>query len=156
MNNDVSFKNFDLNFLIQGSQGNDLLSYTLLEADLLSGFGNATSEALKRWTPSNTNTNVPKAFAGRSQRVSSRFVFDGSYARLKNIALGYSLPKLLLKKVGMQGVRIYLSAQNIATITKYRGYDPEVNYQNSNLNAGLDYGSYPNAKSFTAGINVSF
>lgn len=156
LNNEFSFKNFDLNFFIQGSQGNDLLSYTLLEADLLSGFGNATEEALKRWSPSNTNTNVPKAFAGRSQRVSSRFVFDGSYIRLKNIALGYNLSDDIIKKLKMQRVRIYLSVQNIATITKYRGYDPEVNYQSSNLNAGLDYGSYPNAKSLTAGINIGF
>ncbi|MEJ7693861.1 TonB-dependent receptor, partial [Daejeonella sp.] len=69
--NDFSYKNFDLNVFLQGSQGNDILSYTLLELETISGINNATTEALKRWTPSNTNTDVPKAFAGRPQRVSS-------------------------------------------------------------------------------------
>ncbi len=155
-NNEFSFKNFDLNVFIQGSQGNDMLSYTLLELENLSGINNSTTEALKRWTPSNVNTNIPAAFAGRPQRVSSRWVFDGSYVRLKNIALGYNLPANTLKKMKLQRLRIYVSAQNIITMTSYRGYDPEVNYRNSNLNAGVDYASYPNAKAVTAGINIGF
>ncbi len=156
LNNDFNFKNIDLNIFFQGSQGNDMLSYSLLELENLSGINNATTEALKRWTPSNTNTNLPAAFAGRPQRVSSRWIFDGSYVRLKNIALGYNLSANTLKKMKLQRLRIYFSAQNIITITRYRGYDPEVNYRNSNLNAGVDYASYPNAKSFTAGISLGF
>lgn len=155
-NNDFSFRNFDLNVFFQGSQGNDLLSYTLLELETLSGINNSTTEALKRWTTSNTNTNVPKVATGRPQRVSSRWVFDGSYARLKNLALGYSLPGDVIKRLKMQRARFYVSAQNILTFTDYRGYDPEVNYRNANLNAGADYGSYPNAKSYTAGLNITF
>ena len=156
INNDFSISNFDLNIFFQGSQGNDLLSYTLLELETLSGVGNSTKEALKRWTPTNTNTTVPKAASGRPQRVSSRWIFDGSYARLKNVSIGYTLPGNVLQRLKMQRLRFYVSAQNIVTFTKYRGYDPEVNYRNSNLNAGVDYGSYPNAKSYTAGINVTF
>ncbi|MBC7653362.1 MAG: TonB-dependent receptor [Oligoflexus sp.] len=156
INNDFGFKNFDLNVFFQGSQGNDILSYTLLELETISGRNNATTEALNRWTPTNTDTNVPIASATRSQRASSRFVFDGSYIRLKNIALGYTLPKTTANKFKMQSLRVYVSAQNILTSTKYRGYDPEVNYRSSNLNAGVDYASYPNAKSVTAGINVGF
>jgi TonB-linked SusC/RagA family outer membrane protein len=156
INNDFGFKNFDLNVFFQGSQGNDILSYTLLELETISGRNNATTEALNRWTPTNTDTNVPIASATRSQRASSRFVFDGSYIRLKNIALGYTLPKTTANKFKMQSLRVYVSAQNILTSTKYRGYDPEVNYRSSNLNAGVDYASYPNAKSVTVGINVGF
>jgi len=156
VNNDFSFKNFDLNVFIQGSQGNDMLSYTLLELETLSGINNTTTEAFKRWTPANTNTSVPKLFTGRPQRVSSRWIFDGSYARIKNISLGYNLPKEVVSRLKMQRLRIYVSAQNIATFTDYRGYDPEVNYRNSNLNAGVDYASYPNAKSYTVGLNIGF
>jgi TonB-linked SusC/RagA family outer membrane protein len=156
INNDFSFKNLDLNVFFQGSEGNDMLSYTLLELETISGRNNATTEALNRWTPTNTNTNIPKASSTRSQRTSSRFIFDGSYIRLKNISLGYTLPKSTLSTLKIQSLRFYVSAQNIFTSTKYRGYDPEVNYRNSNLNAGVDYASYPNAKSVTAGINVGF
>ncbi len=156
LNNDFNFKNFDLNVFFQGSQGNDMLSYTLLELETLSGINNVTTESFKRWTPANTNTNVPKAFTGRPQRVSSRWIYDGGYVRLKNISLGYNLPKDMVSKWKVQRVRIYVSAQNIATFTDYRGYDPEVNYRNSNLNAGVDYASYPNAKSYTVGLNIGF
>jgi len=156
INNDFSFKNLDLNVFFQGSHGNDMLSYTLLELETISGRNNATTEALNRWTPTNTNTDIPRSSAVRSQRASSRFIFDGSYLRLKNIALGYTLPKSTLSKLKIQSIRFYVSAQNILTATKYRGYDPEVNYRSSNLNAGVDYASYPNAKSVTAGINVGF
>jgi TonB-linked SusC/RagA family outer membrane protein len=160
-NNDFRFKNFDLNIFLQGSQGNDILSYTLMELNLLSGINNATTEALKRWTPENTNTDVPKAATGRTRRVSTRWIFDGSYVRLKNLALGYTLPSSLLERLRLSKFRIYVSAQNILTFTDYEGYDPEVNYRsdsgaNSNRNLGLDYGSYPNARSYTVGLNIGF
>jgi TonB-dependent starch-binding outer membrane protein SusC len=161
LNNSFSWKGFDLNIFFQGSQGNDVLSYTLMELNLLSGINNATTEALNRWTPTNTNTDVPRAFNGRTRRVSTRWIYDGSYARLKNLALGYNFPAAVTKKLGMTKLRIYASAQNILTITSYPGYDPEVNYAsegatNSNRNLGLDYGSYPNAKSYTVGLNIGF
>ena len=164
LNNDFQWKGFDLNIFIQGSQGNDILSYTLLELDLLAGQNNATTQALNRWTPTNTDTNVPKA-ATRSRRVSTRWIFDGSYIRFKNIGLGYTFPKALLDKLKIEKLRLYVSAQNIITITDYEGYDPEVNYRttdtnpsqnNSNRNLGLDYGSYPNARAVTVGVNVGF
>jgi hypothetical protein len=158
-NNDFKYKNFDLNIFFQGTQGNDILSYTLLELETLSGSINSTKRALDRWTPENTDTNVPKRTLSRSQRVSSRWVFDGSYVRLKNISLGYTLPSSVLEKVSLRRVRFYVSAQNIFTITKYRGFDPEVNFRSetntdSNRNQGLDYASYPNAKSYTVGLNI--
>ncbi|MFC0656495.1 SusC/RagA family TonB-linked outer membrane protein [Mongoliitalea lutea] len=160
-NNDFTWKNFDLNIFFQGTQGNDILSYTLMELDLLSGINNATRMALNRWTPENTDTDVPRAALGRARRVSTRFIYDGSYIRLRNLALGYNLPYDVARRVGVQRARIFVSAQNILTFTNYRGYDPEVNWNsggaaNGNLNLGIDYGSYPNVKSYTLGLNIAF
>lgn len=157
-NNTFEFKNFDLNLFFQGSQGNDIYSYTLQELEIMRGSSNSTTEALNRWTPTNTDTNVPVAAAARGYHSSSRFVMDGSYLRLKNIALGYNLPKSAVNSMGLGSMRIYVSAQNILTFTKYRGYDPEVNYRGSGSSTivGFDYGSYPNAKSVTLGLNVIF
>jgi len=160
-NNDFKWKNFDLNLFFQGSQGNDILSYTLMELDLLAGINNATTNALNRWTPQNTDTDVPRAMVGRTRRVSSRWIYDGSYVRLKNLSLGYNLPASVLSDLGLSKLRVYVSAQNILTLTNYPGYDAEVNYNtggstNGNRNLGLDYGSYPNAKSYTVGVNLGF
>ncbi|MEQ9219128.1 MAG: TonB-dependent receptor [Cyclobacteriaceae bacterium] len=161
LNNNFNWKGFDLNVFFQATMGNDVFNYTLLELDLLAGRNNATTAALNRWTPENTNTDVPKANGGRTRRSSSRFVQDGSFIRLKNLALGYSLPQALLDNINIRKLRIYVSAQNILTFTDYEGYDPEVNYRtagdtNGNRNLGLDYASYPNAKSYTVGLNIGF
>ena len=161
-NSDFKYKNFDLNVFFQGSQGNSLLSFTLLEIESMASPYNSTLRALNRWTPTNTNTDIPVRAVSRTQRVSSRWVYDGSYARLKNIAIGYNFISDKLKKANISKIRIYASAQNILTFTKYPGYDPEVNYNSAgngtaaNRNLGLDYGSYPNAKSYTVGLNIGF
>jgi len=160
-NNDFSWNGFDLNVFFIGSQGNDLYSYTLMELDILTGLNNATRNALNRWTPTNTNTDIPKASAGRTRKASTRFVYDGSFIRLKNLAVGYTLPPRLIEPIGISRCRFYVSAQNILTLTEYEGYDPEVNYRtdsgtNGNRNLGLDYGSYPNAKSVTFGLSLDF
>lgn len=161
LNNSFSYGDFDLNLFFQGSQGNDIYSYTLMELDLMGGYNNATTNALNRWTPTNTNTNVPIA-RSRGRVSSSRFVYDGSYMRLKNVAFGYSLPKEVLSTIKLSSVRFTLSAQNLFTITDYPGMDPEVNYRSfnttseTNMNAGLDYASYPNVKSYTIGLKVGF
>lgn len=156
-NNDFTYKNFDMNIFFVGSQGNDIYSFTLMELETLRGISNSTTQALNRWTPTNTNTDIPVANTARGYHSSSRWVFDGSYVRLRNIALGYTLPESL----GFDKVRVYISGQNLLTFTDYRGFDPEVNFRtgggaSGNLNVGLDYGSYPNAKSFTLGLNITF
>ena len=160
-NNDFRWKGFDLNIFFQASQGNDLFNYTLMELDLLAGRNNATTAALNRWTPTNTNTDIPKANGGRSRRASSRWIQDGSFIRLKNLSLGYNIPQSILDRINVRKLRIYVSAQNLLTFTDYEGFDPEVNYRssgntNSNRNLGLDYASYPNAKNYTFGINLGF
>ena len=163
LNNTFEYKGFDLNVFVQASQGNDIYSFTLFELELMQGFNNSTTRALDRWTPTNTNTDVPKATASRSRISSNRFVYDGSYARLKNVSLGYQLPQSLLRGSGISYARIYLSGQNLITLTDYPGFDPEVNYlgstgmgTTSNVNLGYDYGSYPSAKSVTVGVQVKF
>lgn len=161
LNNTLEYKGFDMNVFIQASQGNDIYSFTLFELELMSGYNNSTTRALKRWTPINTNTDVPKASDSRPRKSSSRFVYDGSFIRLRNLSLGYKLPASIIKPAGISFARIYISAQNLFTITDYPGYDPEVNWMGGgsyggNVNLGLDYGSYPNAKSYTIGIQVKF
>ncbi|MEN2398913.1 TonB-dependent receptor [Flavobacterium sp. MC2016-06] len=158
LNNDFTYKNLDFNIFFQGSEGNQILNYTLME--LASGNNNATTEVLDAWTPTHTDTNVP-ANAARTKRVTSRFVYDGSYIRLKNISIGYSLDDKIVSKMGLSKVRFYFSAQNLWTITDYPGSDPETSYLNdtnarSNTNLGLEYGSYPNVRTFTFGFNIKF
>ena len=160
-NNTLTYKGFELNVFFQGQQGNDLYSWTIQELDRLGGNGNATIEALNRWTPTNTNTDVPKATVGRSYTPSTRFLYDGSYIRMKNLSLGYNLPSSLIGRIGIRSLLIYVSGQNILTLTDYPGFDPEVNYQStntddSNRNLSVDYGSYPNAKTYTMGFKIGF
>lgn len=157
-NNNLRYKDFDLNIFFQASVGGDIFSYTFLE--LASGESNATPEVLNAWTPSNTNTNIPSA-AVREKRITDRFVYDGSYIRLKNLALGYNIPQDIVSKFGMQSVRLGVSGQNLLTFTDFPGTDPEASYQsqgnlNSNVNRGFDYGSYPNIRAYTVSLNLKF
>ena len=155
-NNDFAYKRFSLNIFLQAFTGGDMLNFVRFDLDNLSGNTNATKDALKRWTPENMNTNVPKAFAGRTPHVSTRFVEDGSFLRLKNVSLGYDFAPEFLNKLKLRSARIYFSGQNLLTLTKYSGVDPEVAYRSSNTNLGLDFGSYPAAISYTFGVNLEF
>lgn len=156
LNNDFSYKGFSLNIFLQAVSGADMLNLVRMELDRLSGNSNATTAALRRWTPENTDTDIPKARAGRVPRTSTRFVEDGSFIRLKNISLGYNINPVLLDRLKLSSARIYISGQNLLTFTNYSGVDPEVAFSSSNVNLGLDYGSYPNTKSYTVGINIGF
>ncbi len=155
-NNTFSYKGFELNVFIQGSQGGDLFNFTLMELGRLEGDINTTVDALNRWTPQNTNTDVPMANPSRQFVASDRWVEDGSYIRVKNISLGYNFPASLLSKINMRSARVYVSGQNLFTITGYRGLDPEVAYRSSSSTLGLDYGSYPQVRSYTVGLNIGF
>jgi hypothetical protein len=161
LNNVFTYGNLDLNIFIQGSQGGDILNYTAMELGLQNGRTNAAKSSLGRWTPSNTDTNIPSANIDRVPVVSNRWVEDGSFIRLKNVSLGYNFSDELLKKIGFSSLRVYMSAQNLFTITDYSGVDPDVAYANSlgsassNRNLGLDYATYPNVRSYTLGLNIS-
>jgi len=162
-NNSFSYKNFDLNIFFQGTQGNDL--FNLTNVILVNGDGNTTRDFFNNaWTPSNTNTNVPRVGNNSSREISSRFVEDGSYVRLKNLAFGYTFPSSVTEKLGMQSFRLSVSAQNLLTFTDYSGLDPEVNFfgaagnnnQSQNTVRGFDFGNFPALRTVNFGVNLKF
>lgn len=161
--NNFTYKNFDLNLFFQGSQGGDI--FNLTNVQLFNGDANTTQENYRNaWTSTNTNTNIPRVGNNSNREISSRFVEDGSYIRLKNIAVGYNLPSDVTEKLGFQNIRVGISAQNLFTITDYSGLDPEVNYVGSdgtnntsaNTSQGFDFGNYPTVKTFTFSLNLKF
>jgi TonB-linked SusC/RagA family outer membrane protein len=152
--NTVTWKGFDLNLFLQGSQGNDIynLNRFYTEGGLYSN-GNSSTRVLGRWTGPGTSTDVPRAVAGdpnQNLRVSSYFLEDGSYMRIKLLTLGYTLPAGMLNYVGGKTLRVYVTAQNLLTLTKYSGFDPEVGP------TGVDRGIYPQSRVFLAGLNLGF
>lgn len=159
--NTFKYKNFDLSVFVQGSVGNDVMNLTwrngTTNAQL---YVNQLTDALNYWTPENTNTNIPRPIGSTSNPnilISSRYVEDGSYARIQNLTLGYTLPSELASKIKMSRVRVYGSAQNLYTFTNYRGYDPEIgNFNQSALLSGIDNGRYPQPRVFSLGINLEF
>jgi TonB-dependent starch-binding outer membrane protein SusC len=157
-NNTLMFKNFELNVFIQGSYGNDILNFQKFETHNLNGQNNQSRDVLNRWTPTNTDTNIPRANSQGGQRILSTFhIEDGSYLRFKNISLGYNLPETLTNKLAIGASKVYISGQNLFTLTGYTGYDPEVNFFGSgSTNQGLDFGAYPTSKTILIGLNVKF
>lgn len=160
INNTLEYKNFDLNFFIQGVQGNDVFNRArslIIGRDGRIPFG--TSVDLRNtWTANNTSAPLPSLNATNTQLQSSEFIEDGSFLRLKNISLGYYLDNVsALENIGLASLRLYVSGQNIFTITDYSGLDPEVNNggQNDRL-AGVDIGALPTSRTFTLGLNAKF
>jgi TonB-linked SusC/RagA family outer membrane protein len=156
--NDLTYRSFSLNIMFQGAQGNQIYSYSA--AELNGGLGiakDATSpEVLKNmWTPEK-QTEFPVPGMPNDKVLSSRYVFDGSYIKLKNLSLSYSLPKSILNIVKFSKLDVYVSGQNIFCITKYKGYDPETTYGTNALLQGLESGSIPNPKTYTVGLRASF
>jgi len=153
---DLEFKGFDFGVFLQGTHGNDLFNATT-RYDF--NYGNRPVSILNRWTGSGTSNSEPRvSFLDPNQnaRVSDRFVEDGSYLRLKNVQLGYSVPKSVLKRIHFEKFRVYVSAQNLFTFTQYSGMDPEIGAYGGALNAGVDRGFYPQARVLLGGVNVTF
>ncbi len=162
LTNNFTFKNFDLSIFLQGSQGNKILNLVRKSSDLsLDRLSvNQLNLASDHWTVDNPNASQPRFLAGSDNHnltLSDRFVEDGSYLRIQNVTLGYVVPVPFLKKLQITRFRIYGSAQNLKTFTKYTGYDPEVGALNqSALTMGVDNGRYPSARTYTIGLNVEF
>lgn len=159
INNNLSYKNFTLSFFIQGSFGNDMINLNRLFLEEMDGTHNVSAEAWEnRWTPTNPSTEYPRVLANRTTDVgtiSSKFIEDASYLRLKNITLGYNLPSALLDSWGLRSLRVYASATNLFTITDYSGYDPEgSSYGTQTAYPGVDQGRYPLTKVYTIGLNL--
>jgi TonB-linked SusC/RagA family outer membrane protein len=155
--NTFNYKRFDLFVFFQGSYGNKI--YNLLQEELeLTNLGqNASTVLLGRWTPTNPSNTIPRASYSPVAQVIDRYLEDGSYLRLKNISLGYNFSPAIAHKLLAKQVRIYVSAQNLLTLTHYKGYDPEVNtFGQNNLLQGIDFGAYPSSKTFLAGASITF
>ena len=178
INNSFSFKGFDINILLTGSYGNEVMNYQRrwLEnprenTNLLKSALGYAQLALIDPTGPNDYRNVQivggdpymprigasSASSASNFRLSDRFVEDGSYVRVKNISIAYNLPKSLYAKWGISNIKVYSNAQNVLTFTKYKGYDPEVGSINQNaLLSGIDNGRYPSPIITTLGLNVNF
>jgi TonB-linked SusC/RagA family outer membrane protein len=169
--NTFSYKGFDFSVLLQGVYGNDIINgaggFMSANADF---FDNQTKDQLRRWQKPGDVTDVPQARLNvfettldNGTLASSRYVFDGSYLRVKNVSLGYNLPNQILTRLKLNSARLYVTGVNLFTFTSYPGWDPEVNAdfraeaaQNGNRNQGNDFYSAPQIKSVIFGINLSF
>lgn len=161
----LNYKNFDLSIFFQGAYGQKILS--VLNRDI-EGFYRAFNVTERyyqnHWTPENPSNQYPRASwtaSGNNTQISTRFLESGSYTRLKNLQFGYSIPKAVLDKYGFTAFRIFFSGTNLFTFTKYSGMDPEMTVSdNSKSDAdranGIDWGTYPAAKSYNFGVNITF
>lgn len=158
--NAITYKGFEFEVLLQGIYGNKLYNGggQYMSASGSNGFDNQTTDQLGYWNKVGDKTMVPepRLFYANGTNPSSRYISDGSYLRVKEVLLAYNLPKALLAKWKMERVRLYVRAQNLFTITKYKGWDPEVNadYQASNINIGQDFYSAPQFKTVVFGVNI--
>lgn len=155
------YRGLDFSVAFQGVHGNEILNLNRRYLDNMEGNTNGTTVAFNRWkSPTEIgdgNTNrANRKQTGNNTRTSTWHVEDGSYLRLQNIALGYTLPEKWTKKFYVEKLRIYVSAQNLVTWTDYSGYNPEVSNRTSALTPGEDYGTYPLAKTYMVGLNVTF
>ena len=161
-NNSFNYKNFDFSFFMVGFHGFDIYNAThQMGFNTVSGQNMAAvtpmRDFLNRWTPTNTNTDVPGFVQGGTENkvFSSRFVENGSFIKMKSITLGYTLPELACKSLGISNLRLYVSIQNPFHITNYSGLDPEAT-MGSPLIQGVDWGSYPNSRNYLIGLNFAF
>jgi len=164
LNLGANYKNFDLSIFLQGVSGNKIYNATRVITEGMVRFFNAGTQVLNAWTPTNTNTDIPRAISSdpnQNARPSTRFLENGSYLRLKNLQLGYNIPLASLQSLTkgvVKNFRVYFSAQNILTFTDYSGYDPEVGNRTpgSSLTNGIDFAVYPQPKAYQFGIQVGF
>ena len=177
LNLNANYKGFDLSIFIQGTYGNDIYNNTYYDLTGMTRLFNGSVDVLRRWQKDGDVTDIPRpSAAGPNVQISTRGVEDGTYTRMKNLTFGYTLPSSLFGK-SISKFRVYLSGQNLFTVTKYKGLDPEVGfyqpagttvnfigsnaltgngYPAVNFNNGIDFGVYPMPKSFIGGIQITF
>lgn len=153
--NNIRYKNWDISFFFQGVVGNEIINANELSLSLYSGQQNATARALGRWTEANPSTTVNRAKLDPATNFSDIYVEDGSFLRLKTATLAYNFKKSVLRSLNLSNLKLYVTANNLWTITNYKGFDPEITTA-SNLYQGRDSGAYPVAKSYSFGIVVGF
>lgn len=154
LNNSFLYKNFDLNIFIQGEYDKDIFNANLIWQESMGTVQNQTIRVLDRWTGEGTSTTMPRAVFGdpnKNARPTNRFIEDGSYIRIKNISLGYTLPSAIAQRAALSKARIYVSGQNLFTFTNYTGNDPELGNA-----TGIDLNVYPQAMTLSVGANLTF
>lgn len=157
MTNSFYIYGVDFSFMFQYSYGNDIFNAQRIvgnQTDLERT--NMMGEVRNRWRPGNASNTVPSAKGIIRGDVTSKFIEDGSFLRLKNVTLGYTLPHKWVRSIYVTKLRVYATAENLFLLTKYSGYDPEVSMDRSNLRPGLDWGAYPKSKIFTVGLQLNF
>lgn len=153
--NSLSYKGLSLDALITGSQGNDIFNASRIDLEGMQDPKNQSNAVLNRWQKEGDITNIPRANDPNAVLASDRFIEDGSYVRLKSVTIAYHFQKTFLR---LNSIKIYATGQNLATLTKYSGFDPEVgsNNESTGVARGIDYGTYPQVKTFILGIKVQF
>lgn len=155
-NFNASYKNFDLTMVWQGAGGNKV--FNAMYRDLMRGdYGNHHTDELNFWTPTNTNTDVPRPIIGDpngNNRDSNRYIEDGDYLKLQTLEIGYQIPTP--KDFFIEKARVYLNGQNLWTITDYKGYDPDFNSNDGLFSRGYDAGSFPNPRTISLGVDLKF
>lgn len=183
--NTFRYKGFDLSIFINGSYGNKVMNLTKrgltnmssvwcnqhtdvlnrarlepIDASIVYADGSKWYEHIENVRVANPEASLPRAIIGDpndNDRISDRYVEDGSYLRMKNISLGYTFPKKWIGKLGIENLRLYCNIQNLFTITGYDGYDPEIGVSTMSPNVyGVDYGRYPSPTTYSFGLNMSF
>ncbi|HYG37999.1 MAG TPA: TonB-dependent receptor [Cytophagales bacterium] len=153
MNNTFAYKGIDLSIFLQGVSGNDIFNANRIWQEGMAVAQNQTTATLDRWQGEGTSTSMPRAVyndPNKNTRVSDRFIEDGSYFRIKNISIGYTIPQEISKRFKVSSLRIYASGQNLYTFTSYTGFDPEVGV------SGIDNSVYPVTRTYSVGMNLSF
>ena len=156
LTNNLKWKGLSLSFLITGSYGNDIYNVSKVDMIGMHNAANQLKDAIYRWRVPGMETDIPKAGEAYNIKSSTMWVEDGSYLKVKNITLSYDIPSKLLRKIGIARIQPYITLANMFTLTKYTGYDPEMSQYSSATNMGIDYGTYPNVKTATFGVNVDF
>ena len=155
LSNSLTYGRFSLDVLLSFVSGNKVVNAGNAYGCGAIGQANERTCVLDRWTPTHTNTDVPRANRSRPRRLYSTFVEDGSYLRLQTLTLGYSLPAHWLR--GAEAIQLYLTGQNLWTLTGYSGFDPDVNSMGGDARfGGIDIGAYPRTRTWNLGLSITF
>ena len=156
MTNTISWKGLSLSFLLTSSVGNDIYNASKIEMIGMYNGSNQIKDVVRRWRVPGQVTDIPKAGELDNLKASTRWVEDGSYLKVKNITLAYDITHPALRKAHISRIRPYITLDNMLTLTKYSGYDPEMSQYTSATNMGIDWGTYPCVKTVLFGVNVEF
>jgi hypothetical protein len=162
--NEFSYKNWDLNIVVDGVYGNEIYNTGKQNLQAMRFFENQSADIVRRWRSPGDITDVPRATlvdANGNADINSRWVEDGSFLRIRDISLSYNFEKNILDAINVSGLRVYANLKNWFTFTDYTGYSPEVNRALAGVDQtattqGVDYGTFPQAKTFSVGLNVEF